>query len=281
MRRIKIASIAAISFLSIILLFVSQNQINSPPTDSKPIKNVDTNRSLYVTEFTLPTNSFPNGILIDSKGFVWTVGSNSRLYKFNPADSQLTSVYVIGDKDESGSSLMMGWTIVEDNDGFLWLSQLGLKSLWRFDPTTEKFSPYGTKASPFQMKADKENGEIWFTTVGNTVGVVKKTSDDKSNEYKIQEFDMGDNTFPSGLFLEKDHVWISQVTGNKLIKFRINRGDDQVLSIEKVFEIPSDNKTTIYSPTDVLVDDNEVWFTEHGTSTITKYVLGENQVKRF
>lgn len=280
MRRIKIASIAAISFLSILLLLVSQSQINSPETDSKTIKNIETRQSPYVNEFALPVGSFPNGILTDSKGFVWTVGSNSRLYKFDQ-DNKLISVYVIGDKNESESGLMMGWTIAEDNDGFLWLSQFGLKSLWRFDPIDGKFSSYSTSASPFQMKVDKENGEIWFTTAGNTVGVVQKTKGDKSNEYTIQEFDVGDNTFPSGLFLEKDHVWVAQVVGNKLIKYEINRQEDLVSSVEKVFEIPSDNRTRIYSPTDVLVDNNVVWFTEHGTSTISKYVLGENQVKRF
>ncbi|MEM3143203.1 MAG: hypothetical protein QXW91_01040 [Candidatus Nitrosotenuis sp.] len=219
--------------------------------------------------------------MTDSKGFVWTVGSNSRLYKFNPEDNQLASVHVIGDKEGSESSLMMGWAIAEDNDGFLWLSQFGLKSLWRFDPIDGKFSSYSVKASPFQMKVDKENGEIWFTTTGNTVGVIQKTNGDRSNEYKIQEFDVGNDTFPSGLFLEKNHVWVAQVVGNKLIKFKINREEGLVSSIEKVFEIPSYNKTRIYSPTDVLVDDNVVWFTEHGTSTISKYVLGENQVKRF
>ncbi|MFN3655089.1 MAG: hypothetical protein ACK4TO_07160, partial [Candidatus Nitrosotenuis sp.] len=221
-----------------------------------------------------------NGILVDSKGFVWTVGSNSRLYKINAADNKLISVYVIGDKDGSKSSLMMGWTIAEDSDGFLWLSQFGLKSLWRFDPNNGKFTTYSTSASPFQMKVDKENGEIWFTTAGNTVGVIQKISDNKS-EYKIQEFDAGDNTFPSGLFLENDHVWVAQIVGNKIIKYEINRQENLVSSIEKIFEIPSDSKTRIYSPTDVLVDDNVVWFTEHGTSTISKYMLGENQVKRF
>ncbi|MFY9300274.1 MAG: hypothetical protein WAO91_03705 [Candidatus Nitrosotenuis sp.] len=228
----------------------------------------------------MPLGSFPNGILADGDGFVWVVGSNSRLYKFDQ-DKKLGSVYVIGDKDGSKSGPMMGWTIAEDNDGFLWLSQFGLKSLWRFEPANGKFSSYGTSASPFQMKADKENGEIWFTTAGNTVGVVQKAESDTPYEYKIQEFEVGDNTFPSGLFLEKGHVWVSQVLGNKLIKFKINREEGLVSSIEKVFEIPSDNKTKIYSPTDVLVDDNTVWFTEHGTSTISKYVLGENQVKRF
>jgi streptogramin lyase len=279
--RTKIASIVAVSFL-FILLIVSYGQINPPATDSGPIKNIETSeKSSYVKEFTLPDGSSPNGILVDGKGFVWVVGSNSQLYKINAADNKLDSVYVIGDRDESAPSLMMGWAIAEDNDGFLWLSQLGLKLLWRFDPTNEEFSSYSTSASPFQMKVDKENGEIWFTTVGNTLGVVQKTNDDKSNQYKIQEFDVGDNTFPSGLFLENEHVWVAQVVGNKVTKFKIDRGDNLVSSIEKVFEIPSDNETMIYSPTDVLVDDNIVWFTEHGTSTISKYVLGENQVKRF
>lgn len=277
----KIAVIVAISFVAILLFLVTNNQIKSSEKNDEPIKDTETNQSLYITEFALPADSAPNGILADSKGFVWTVGSNSRLYKFEPTDNKLNSIYVIGDEGKSESNnLMMGWTIVEDNDGFMWLSQVG-KPLWRFDPNNGKFSFYNVSATPFQMKVDKENGDIWFTTMGNTVGVIQKLGDDQSNEYRIQEFDVGDNTFPSGLFLQKGHVWVAQVTGSKLTKFKINQQDGIISSIEKVLEIPSDNKTRIYSPTDVLVDNNAVWFTEHGTSTISKYVPDEDQLKRF
>lgn len=281
MTRIKITTVATISFLSIFLFFVSINQLNSPEKNNqvKETEIVQSIESPYVKEFTLPKGSFPNGILMDGKGFVWIVGSDSRLYKFDPKGNKLDSVYVIGDDSESKIS-KMGWTIVEDNDGFLWLSQLGPQSLWRFDPAGEKFSPYDVGASPFQMKVDKEKGNVWFTTLGgNSLGVIQKLNE--KGEYKIKEFNLGNDTFPSGLFLEKDHVWVAQVVGNTLTKFKIKFEGDSVASIEKMWEFPSDNKTKIYSPTDIFVKNNEMWFTEHGRSTISKYIPSENEVKRF
>lgn len=282
MTRTKIISaIALVSFLSIFLFLVSNNQINSTQKNNELLENVSLIKSTYINEFTLDADSGPNAILADSKGFVWTVGSNSRLYKFDPSTNKLDSVYIIGGEEKTDSkNLMMGWTIIEDNDGFLWLSQVG-GSLWRFDPDIEKFDFYNVSATPFQMKVDKETGDIWFTTMGDTVGVIHKLGDDQSNDYRIKEFDVGENTFPSGLFPQNGHVWVAQVTGNKLTKFKINQEDDTISSIEKVFEIPSDNKTRIHSPTDVFVDNSAIWFTEHGTSTISQYLLTENQVKRF
>lgn len=68
--------------------------------------------------------------------------------------------------------------------------------------------------------------------------------------------------------------------GNKLLRFKIVN-DNDMISIEKTFEISNNSKTDVHSPTDIFVADNEVWFTEHGTSTISQYNLDTNQVKRF
>lgn len=276
----KILATVVVFFL-VLIFFVSYNQIDFEKNNTETISDIKKSQFPYIKEYDLPKGSAPNGIVIDKNGFVWIVGSNSRLYKFDPVQGKIDSVYVVGDNNGAKAALM-GWTIVEDNEGFLWFSQLGSKPLWRFDPINKKFTLYHVSASPFQMKLDKENGNIWFTTLGrDTIGVIQKL-DVKSNDYKIKEFDVGDNTFPSGLFLEKDYVWIAHVVGNKLTKFKINKDNDGLISsIEKILEIPHENKTRIYSPTDILVKENTIWFTEHGTSTISKYHLDKNQVKRF
>lgn len=280
--RKKILTIASVFFFSVLVFFVSYNQIDFEKNNTKTMHDIKKSQFSYIKEYDLPNGSAPNGIVVDKDGFVWVVGSNSRLYKFDPVQSKIDSVYVIGDDDEAKPTLM-GWTIIEDNEGFLWFSQLGSKPLWRFDPISKRFNLYHVSASPFQMKLDKENGNVWFTTLGrNTIGVIQKLADVKSDDYKIKEFDVGNNTFPSGLFLEKDYVWVAQVVGNKLTKFKINRDNNGLVSsIEKILEIPHENKTRIYSPTDILVTDNTIWFTEHGTSTISKFNLDGNQVKRF
>jgi hypothetical protein len=265
------------------LFFVSnQTHIFEKKYISRSI-SVTKNHAPYVKEYNLPVNSSPNGIISDNKGFIWIVGSDSNLYKFDSRIDKIDSVYFIDDKDKLKlKGPFMGWAIIQDNDGMIWLSQSGSKPLWRFDPLTEKFTSYLTNAAPFQMKLDEKKGNIWFTTLGgNTIGVIHKILVPNSEIiYKITEFKIGDNSFPSGLFLENDNVWVSELLGNKLVQFKIIDENDTI-SVKKTFEIPNENKTYVHSPTDIFVAENKIWFTEHGTSTISQYDLNTNQVKQF
>ena len=283
----KIIIISVIIVASIFIIFISNTQFRSVEKNNpdSTIHNTEKIKSnFYIKEYVLANGALPNGILVDRKGLVWIIGSDSHLYKFDPTINKVDSVYTIGNKDETDKkSSLMGWAIVEDNDGFIWFSQLGPKPLWRFDPITERFELFtSVSAIPFQMKLDEKSGDIWFTTLGDTLGVIQKFEvTDSIPIHKITEFELDTDTFPSGLFLEDGYVWISGVVGNKLIKFKILKDDKQVFGIDKVLQIPEDNKTRIYSPTDVFVLNNLVWFTEHGTSTISKYQLNEHQVRRF
>ncbi|MGQ0637767.1 MAG: Vgb family protein [Nitrososphaerota archaeon] len=227
----------------------------------------------------------------DRNGIVWTAGSRSHiLLSFDPEDGQIKSTYPI--RKESSSDVMKGgslmaWSMVEDNDGFIWFSQFGPDRLWRFDPKTEKFHVFHSlSAPPFQMKVDKGTGNIWFTTLlGNTLGVIQNTENkNESNpEYKITEFDVGSDSNPSGLFLEKDHVWISQILNHKLVKFNVVKDSNGfVKDVVRISEIPSSEAISIYTPTDLIIqNDNLIWFTEHGTSTITRYHTESQKITRF
>lgn len=283
----KIIIISVIIVASIFIVFISGIQLRSVEKNNSDNIIQNTEKLIpysFIKEYNLANGASPNGILVDRKGLVWIVGSDSHLYKFDPTINKVDSVYTIGNKDETDKkSSLMSWAIVEDNNGLIWFSQLGPKPLWRFDPITERFDLYSSvSASPFQMKLDEKSGDIWFTTLGNTIGVIQKFEvADSIPTYKITEFELSEDTFPSGLFLEDGYVWISGVVGNKLIKFKILKENNQVFGIDKILQIPEDNKTRIYSPTDVFVLNNTIWFTEHGTSTISKYQLNEHQVKRF
>ncbi len=282
MKKRKIITIFAISFVLILLFFVSSQIHLFEKNNTSTSDPVAKNHTPYVNEYDLPVGSLPNGIIVDKKGFVWIVDSNSNLYKFDSRLDKIDSVYLIGDKEFKPKGSIMGWAIIQDNDEMIWLSQSGSKPLWQFDPINEKFTSYRTSTAPFQMKLDEKNGNIWFTTLGgNTIGVIQKIIQSNLEiDYKITEFEIGNDSFPSGLFLENDNVWIAQVLGNKLLRFNIIDYSD-IISIEKTFEISNDSKTDVYSPTDIFVASNEVWFTEHGTSTISQYNLDTNQVKRF
>lgn len=283
MKKTKIITVFGILFVLLLLFFISsQTHLFEKNNINTSASSVAKNHTPYINEYDLPVGSLPNGIITDKKGFIWIVGSDSNLYKFDSRLGKIDSVYFIGDKESKQKSIIMGWAIIQDNDGIIWLSQSGSTPLWRFDPVDEKFTSHVTSAAPFQMKLDTKNGNIWFTTLGsNTIGVIQKIILPNSEiNYKITEFEVGNDSFPSGLFLENDNVWIAQVVGNKLLRFKIVN-DDDMISIEKTFEISNDTKTYVHSPTDIFVAGNEVWFTEHGTSTISQYNLDTNQVKRF
>ncbi|MGI0072491.1 MAG: hypothetical protein ACREA3_01600 [Nitrosotalea sp.] len=236
----------------------------------------------YVTEYSLPNGTWPNAILVDKKGMVWTVGSKSdTLIELDPKDLQLRSYQI---PEDAGGIERMAWSMVEDKDNFTWFSQFGPEHLWRFDPETGKFEPFHTDAPPFQMKVDNSTGDIWFTTLSSdTLGVVQKIkSNTESDEsYKISEFPTGNDTYPSGLTLNGNSVWITEIEKGKVAKFDVMRdANGLVVDVKKTLEIPT--KIQLSIPTDLLFSSNRtLWITEHGPSTITKLGLNSQGFTRF
>lgn len=250
------------------LLNDSENQNNNP----------------YIKEHSLPIGTWPNGILVDKNGIIWIAGSKTdSLFRFDTNQGKILS-YPIRDENSQNyttSSSFMAWTILQNNDGFIWFSQLGTKSIWKFDPNTDKFTAFhSVSAAPFQMKADK-NGNIWFTTLtSNTVGVVQKTQD-KTESYVITEFNIGNDTQPAGLFLENNDLWITEIATQKIAKYQVIYDNGAVTNIEKILEIPTDEKISLGSPTDLFVQNDTIWLTEHGTSFLTEYSLDSKNLTRF
>ena len=241
------------------------------------------NENPYIGEYSLPADSWPNGIVADKQGTIWTVASKTnKLFSLEPKSGMIKS-YSINDEDSPSGNLernsTMVWAIVQDNDGMIWFSPLGTKSIWTFDSVTGKFHMINSEnGSPFQMKVDK-NGDIWFTTLSkDTLGIISSMGNAR---YKISSFYLGNGTSPAGLFLQDDSVWIAEVTTQKIIKYKISRQEELVKNITKTFEIPTSAQTLFSAPTDLIVSDNAVWFTEHGTSFLTTYKLGSGDVVRY
>jgi hypothetical protein len=208
----------------------------------------------------MPPCSWPNGIMVDRNGIIWAVGTMSKtLISFDPKEERIKSIYHIPEetiddtdtenRNQPSRSIRMVWSIVEDKDGFIWFSQSG--SLWRFDPLSGNFMLISEiRNAPFQMKADSRTGNVWFTTFsGSTIGVIQKIDD--TGEYKISEFSMENNeTFPSGLFLQGDYVWITDTLQfDRIIKFKpIVDDNGRIIDIVKVMQIPSSFPSASTSP---------------------------------
>ena len=266
----------------------------------------------------MPNGTWPNGILVARNGIVWTVGTMSHtLIGFDPKQGKIRSSYPIITPEEeanktnpqSKQGFQMVWSIVEGTDGSIWFPEGGSDPLWRFDPNTEKFQViHSISAAPMQMKVDQRSGNIWFTTFGSgTFGVIQKIIGNKagiksnlndsiaSPEYKVTEFNLGNDSFPSGIFLQGDSVWITETLNhNKLVEFKpIVDANGKVVNVTKVLEIPSSSpssssqqKQLFTTPTDLVVFANgnrpaSIWLAEHGTSFITEYRIDSHSVIKF
>ncbi|MGC2668629.1 MAG: hypothetical protein WA220_05545, partial [Candidatus Nitrosopolaris sp.] len=275
--------------------------------------NIDTP---FVKEYSMPNGTWPNAILVARNGIVWTVGTMSHtLIGFDPKQGKIRSSYPIITPEEeanktnpqSKQGFQMVWSIVEGTDGSIWFPEGGSDPLWRFDPNTEKLQViHSISAAPMQMKVDQRSGNIWFTTFGSgTFGVIQKIIGNnagiKSNlnvsiaspEYKVTEFNLGNDSFPSGIFLQGDSVWITETLNhNKLVEFKPN-ANGKVVNVTKVLEIPSSSpssssqqKQLFTTPTDLVVFANgnrpaSIWLAEHGTSFITEYRIDSHSVIKF
>ncbi|HYT02487.1 MAG TPA: hypothetical protein VEL70_06220, partial [Candidatus Acidoferrum sp.] len=264
----------------------------------------------YVKEYSMPNGTWPNAILVARNEIVWTVGTMSHtLIGFDPKQGKIRSSYPIITPEEKANKInsqskqgfQMVWSIVEGTDGSIWFPEGGSDPLWRFDPNTEKFQViHAISAAPMQMKVDKRTGNIWFTTFGSgTFGVIQKIIGNKvgitSPEYKVTEFNLGNDSFPSGIFLQGDSVWITETLNhNKLVEFKpIVDTNGKVVNVTKVLEIPSSSpssssthKQLFTTPTDLVVFANStrpssIWLAEHGTNFITEYRIDSHSVIRF
>src|SRR6266487_5720591 len=273
----------------------------------------------YVKEYTMPNGTWPNAILVARNGIVWTVGTISHtLIGFDPKQGKIISSYPIitseqkinsKNSTQSNQGFQMVWSIVEGSDGSIWFPEGGSDPLWRFDPNTEKFQViHSISAAPMQMKVDKRSGNIWFTTFGSgTFGVIQKIIANKAGiksnlndsitgpEYKVTEFNLGNDSYPSGIFLQGDSIWITETLNhNKIVEFKsILDVNGKVVNVTKVLEIPSlspssssQQKQLFTTPTDLVVFANNtrpssIWLAEHGTSFITEYRLDSHIIIKF
>lgn len=280
----KIAIIIAAVLAGIALSWFASQSPSVKPTTY--VLSQTPSQNPYLKEYPLPVGTEPNGLIVDKQGMVWITSSTSdTLYSFNQTSGQLQNNEIKADNvqySNPGVNATMTWTVVQDKDGLLWFSPLGTKYIWNFDPTTDTFhSIPSVSGSAFQMKADQNNDDIWFTTLsGDTLCVVQKNASAQTG-YAISAFDLGNKTAPAGLFLQNDTVWVTEITTQKIVEFNIDRENGLVTGITKVKEIPVNNQTQLSSPTDLIVNNDSIWLTEHGTSFLTQYELGTDQIVRY
>lgn len=266
-----------------LLWIASQRQVAEPaatylsPTPSQ---------NPYLKEYALPAGAAPNGLFADKQGIVWITSSTSdTLYSFNQTSEELQGNEIKGGNvqySNPGVNATMTWTVIQGKDGLLWFSPLGTRFIWNFDPANGTFhSIQSATGSAFQIKADPYSDSVWFTTLsGDTLCVAQKNASAPSG-YSISAFDLGNSTGPAGLFLQNNTVWVAEITTQKIVGFNIDRDNSEVTGITKIKEIPVNNQTQLSTPTDLIANNDSLWLTEHGTSFLTQYRLGTDEIVRY
>ncbi|HYT03097.1 MAG TPA: hypothetical protein VEL70_09305 [Candidatus Acidoferrum sp.] len=275
--------------------------------ESVPLYNSTHIDTPYIKEYSMPNGTWPNGILVDKNGIVWTVGTKSHtLLSFDPNQGRVIAFYPIPQESQKNATrtnsvqngVSMAWALVQDKNGSIWFSQADSPNpLWRFDPSTKKFESIRmVSEAPYQMRIDQNTGNIWFTTfTDNKLGVIQKIeknqssgnrNNENSSQYKVSEFNLGNESFPSGLYLKGDSVWVTQSLNNKLVQFKMITGaNGKVVNVVKTLEIPSptssNDQILFDSPYDLVVLGNNLWVTEHDANFITAYNMGSKSATKF
>src|SRR5574340_229819 len=269
-------TIVLVAAATIVFVYIDQSFKN----EELSLNKMSGKENPYVTEYSLPPDSAPNGLVVGNTGLGWVASKNAILYSVNPVSGQVKN-YAMKNTSSGNQGLNSTtvWAIVQDHDGKIWLSPLGTTSIWRFDPMSSTFDSYLSKTgAPFQMKSGND-GKIWFSTLrGDTVGVIEKLS---NSDYKISAFGVGSHTNPAGIFLQNDSIWIAGVSSQNIMQYKINQENDSVQDISMIKSIPRDNATLFSSPTDLLVEHNTLWLTEHDTSFLTSYDLDNGKITRY
>ncbi len=273
----KILAVTVVAMAIILFVYFDQNFRNG----ALPSNVVSRNDS-YVKEYSLPPSSAPNGLVVDKSGLVWVTSNNATLYSIDSHSGQVKNYEIKDDArsyENPGSTSVMVWAIVQSGDGKIWFSPLGTKAIWRFDPSSGIFDSYRSESgAPFQMK-EAMDGKIWFTTLrGDTIGVIEKS---QNGTYAVSTFDTLPHANPAGIFLQNDSIWVANVGSQNIFQYKINQDNYTTKDISVIQKIPKDNNTLFSSPTDLFVDKNTLWLTEHGTSFLTSYDLGSGKITRY
>jgi len=241
-------------------------------------------KSPYVTEYDVANGTWPLGILASKSGDVWIGGVKSHeLLRFNPTSEKITSYPIPNYSLSESKNPEMIWSIIEDNDGLIWFSQTGNNPLWVFDPIAESFELKDqVQSAAIQLKVSPTTGDIWFTDIDkDIVGVIQKTGNTNS-EYVISEFQIGEGSGPFGLYVDNDdYVWVTQPTNGVIYQYSKTIQNNAVTGLDADFELRQSNNTVFHSPSDVLVDENKIWFTEHLTNYFLEYDLESEELKRY
>jgi virginiamycin B lyase len=201
------------------------------------------------TEWELPPNAKPHGLLVDAKNIVWYTGNgNGTIGALDPKSGR-----VLEHKAPSGGD---PHTLVIADDGIIWFTVQGGGRIGRLDPKTSRITEYKTSGNPYGIALDKQ-GNVWFCRFGaDSLGRL----DPKTGE--ITTLSTGPGSRPRRIATAPDGtLWVTYY-GNG----RLGQVDPVARKVAREVEMPAGAAGGPYA---VTVDaKGRVWANEIQTDTV-------------
>jgi virginiamycin B lyase len=208
-------------------------------------------RAKSFTEWDLPRNARPHGLLVDRAGQVWYTGNgNGTIGQLDPGTGRVTEY-----KTPSGGD---PHTLVIDEQGVIWFTVQGGQRVGRLDTRTGKMTEYQAAGNPYGIALDRQ-GHVWFCQLsGDKLGRI----DVKTGA--LSELPLERGSRPRRLAAAPDgSLWVTLYGAGKLI-----RVDPEARRVVKEYALPAGPSGGPYA---VTVDGaGIVWANEIRTDTVVR-----------
>jgi virginiamycin B lyase len=225
------------------------------------IARFDTKTQTF-TEWDLPANARPHGLLVDAKNVVWYTGNgNGTIGALDPRSGR-----VLEHKAPSGGD---PHTLVIADDGIIWFTVQGGGRIGRLDPRSSRITEYKTSGGPYGLALDKQ-GNVWFCRFGaDSLGRL----DPKTGE--ITTLPTGPGSRPRRIAAAPDGtLWVTYYGNGKL-----GQVDPVARKVVREVELPAGAAGGPYA---VTVDGKgRVWANEIQTDTVAMLDPATLQIRVF
>lgn len=215
------------------------------------------------TEWELPRNARPHGLLVDREGIVWYTGNgNGTIGRLDPQTGKVTEYRLPSGGDPH--------TLVLDdsaqNRGTIWFTVQGGQRIGRLERQSGRITEYRTSGNPYGIAVDGQ-GFVWFCRIAaDSLGRLDPASG------QITELPTGAGSKPRRMALAPDGMlWVTAYGNGQLLKI-----DPAAQKLVKSYRMPAGDSGGPYA---VTVDAaGRVWANEIATDTVAVF---DPQSERF
>lgn len=204
----------------------------------------------YFTKYTLPNQTIPEELIVDTKGTIWFVASNkNNLYRVDPKTFALKGYPIPSDNGNPKN-------LAVDQKGHIWFAESNVNKIGEFIPEQELFHEHALLtqfANPGEITTDK-HGKIWFVEVtANRLGMYYPEQK-RFDEAIIPT----PGSTPVALATDNNgNVWFLEYKGNKVGVFNPETARFHEYNIPSFGSLPAD----------MVIDRKRslLWFTQSAT----------------